>query len=332
MSVRKPTMAQRLRQLVAVGAVGLVLGAALILFWPVDARGLPSHPNPVQSFAEAEQHVRALRAQEGDDFNPVCHTQFMSHGKKTGRVVVLIHGYSSCPQQFVELGRLFYQAGDNVLIVPMPWHGLADRMTEVHARLTAEQLTAYGDTVADIAQGLGDEVAVAGLSGGGVVTGWIAQNRPDVDRAMLIAPGFSFAQVPPALTLPASRLYGLLPNSFEWFDAERREAGAPPHSYPKYSTRALAQLMRLGLTVAAQARQAGPQAPVIVVVTNANDHSVSNPVTGEIVALWQGAGASEIRTLEFDAQLGLGHDLIDPAQPDQQIDLVYPKLLELARE
>jgi pimeloyl-ACP methyl ester carboxylesterase len=41
------------------------------------------------------------------------------------------------------------------------------------------------DEVVDIAQGLGEQVSMAGISMGGVVTAWAAQNRPDIARPIL---------------------------------------------------------------------------------------------------------------------------------------------------
>lgn len=312
-------------------AIGIVLLLVLVLlfFWPVSAEGLLSHPNPVESYEEAVQQIQSLQAQEASDHNPVCQTQFMSHGEKTERAIVFIHGYTNCPHQFVELGKLFYERGYNVLIVPLPRHGLADQMTEELAQLRAEELVAYADQVMDIAQGLGEHITVAGISGGGVVTGWIAQNRPDVDQAVLISPAFGYAQVPPVLTLPAAKLYLLLPNSFVWWNKELQEDTPPSHAYPRYSTWALAQILRLSLVVQAQARQNNPLASEILVVTNANDQSVSMPLIRKVVGLWQQYRGNELQTYEFPADLGLNHDLIDPAHPEEQVDVVYPRLIEL---
>ena len=253
----------------------------------------------------------------------------MSHGEKTERAIIFIHGYTNCPYQFVELGKLFYQRGYNVLIAPQPRHGLTDRMTEELAQLKAEELVTYADEVVDIAQGLGEHVTVAGISGGGVITGWIAQNRSDVDLAVLLSPAFGYAQVPPGLTLPASKLYLLLPNSFVWWNDELQENNPPSHAYPRYSTRALAQLLRLSLVVQAQARKDNPMVSEILVVTNANDHSVSMPLIQKTVGLWRQYSDSDLRTYEFPAELGLDHDFIDPTNPDEQIDVVYPRLLDL---
>jgi carboxylesterase len=230
---------------------------------------------------------------------------------------------------YTELGRLLYQQGYNVLIMPIPTHGLADRMNEAHAHLTGEELATYADQVVDIAQGLGEHVTLLGISMGGVVTGWAAQNREDIDLAVLISPGFGFAQVQPALTLPVKNLYSILPNSYEWWDPALQENIGPPHAYPRYATRTLAQILRLSFVVQAQARQNGPAARTIWVVTNANDSSVSQPMTERVVSLWRKKGAGALYTYQFPADLHLGHDLIDPLQPDQRIDVVYPKLLEI---
>jgi carboxylesterase len=229
----------------------------------------------------------------------------------------------------VELGKLFYEEGYNVLIAPLPRHGLADRMTEELAQLKAEESVSYADEVVDIAQGLGEHVTVAGISGGGVVTGWIAQNRSDVELAVLISPAFGYAQVPPGLTLPASKVYLLLPNSFTWWDEELQENNPPSHAYPRYSTRALAQLLRLSLVVQAQAQQSNPMVSDILVITNANDHSVSMPLIQKTVGLWQQYRGSNLQTYEFPAEFGLTHDLIDPAHPEEKIEIVYPVLIDL---
>jgi hypothetical protein len=92
---------------------------------------------------------------------------------------------------------------------------------------------------------------------------------------------------------------------------------------------ALFQVLRLGFAIQAQAQRVKPAAQKIVVVLNANDDSVNNPLTMEVVKNWQ-AHAADLTTYEFPANLKLGHDLIDPAQPYQQIETVYPRLIELS--
>ncbi len=312
----------------------LILGIALIIVLlviliPWNIPNGSSHPHPAVSYPEAVQKIETFQAQQPPDMNPVCRLKLMTHDKKVDRAIILVHGYTNCPQQFQALGQRFYDLGYNVLIAPLPHHGLANRLTDAHAKLTAEELIAYADQTVDIAQGLGDHVTMMGISGGGVTTAWAAQNRPDIDLAIIISPAFGFKQVPTPLTAAAINLYMLLPNSIYWWDPVLQGEASPPHAYPRYSTHALVQTLRLGFAVQAQVQRLKPAAGKIVVVFNANDDSVNNALTMEVVKKWQ-AHAADLSTYEFDASLKLGHDLIDPAQPYQQIAIVYPRLIELS--
>jgi GH25 family lysozyme M1 (1,4-beta-N-acetylmuramidase) len=124
-------------------------------------------------------------------------------------------------------------------------------------------------------------------------------------------------------------LFLRLPNFFKWWDPRLKETIGPEHAYPRVATRALAQLLLLASTVRTAASRENPAAPAILVVTNANDTSVNNALTAQVVELWRAGGARDLRTFEFDASLKLDHDFIDPSQHDQHIDIVYPKLIEL---
>jgi len=79
----------------------------------------------------------------------------------------------------------------------------------------------------------------------------------------------------------------------------------------------------------AAARQSQPATPSILVITNPNDRAVNNDLTAEIAQCWQNNGSGQIETYNFEAGLRLGHDLIDPDQVAQQVDTVYPILVEL---
>jgi pimeloyl-ACP methyl ester carboxylesterase len=308
--------------------LGIVLALVFIILTPWNISNLVSHPRPVQSYEEALQRVETLRGKELPDMNPVCKLQLMTHGKKVERAIILVHGYSNCPQQFRALGQRYYDLGYNVLLVPMPYHGLADQMTTAHAQLKAEDLAAYADETVDIAQGLGDQVIMMGISVGGVTTAWAAQNRSDLDLAVIISPLFGFKQVPTPLTAAVMNIYLFLPDSFVWWDPVLQADAPPAYAYPRYSKHALVQAVRLGFATQLEARNKPPAAKKVVVVFNANDNSVNNALTMDVVKIWQAHGAN-LTTSEFEASLKLGHDLIDPTQPDQKIDIVYPRLIDL---
>lgn len=310
--------------------IGIILAVVLALFLPWNIAGLSPQPNPAQNYEEAAQRIELLQAGESN-LNPVCRTQFMSHGKKTERVIIFAHGYTNCPQQFAELGKRFYALGYNVLIAPVPHHGLADRMTDEQSRITAEELAAYGGQVVDIAQGLGDYVVMAGISQGGVITAWAAQNRSDLDLAVVISPGFGFKQIPTPLTIPVGNFFLMAPVSYEWWDPKLMENIGPSYAYPRLSRRVLGQIIRLGAAVRAGAQQTAPAAHAILVVTNANDTSVNNELTAQIAQEWRAHGA-KLSTYEFGIELGLGHDIIDPNDKDGNIELVYARLIELINQ
>ncbi|NTV93043.1 MAG: alpha/beta hydrolase [Chlorobiaceae bacterium] len=312
----------------------LLLMAAIVpatLFFILKPWNIPkllSRPRPTENHDEALRRAEAFQSAQTKEMNPLCLMQVMTHQKKTTRVVILVHGYTSCPRQFYELGKRFYDLGDNVLILPLPHHGQADRMTDDQARIKAEELAAYADEVVDIACGLGDKVVMMGISAGGVTTAWAAQNRRDIDLAVIISPAFGFRQIPVPLTAAAMNIYAMLPDSYTWWNTELKENLPPAYTYPRYSMHALTEILRLGFVVQEEAMQSSPAAEKIVMVFNANDQSINNDRTQEILDIWKTHHAN-IVTSEFQASLKLGHDLIDPRQPDQNIALVYPELIRL---
>lgn len=312
--------------------IGLILIALLIaLALPWNLSSLSSHPAPLQDYAQAAARIRSMLEREKPSLNPDCLVEFMTHGQKVARVVVLIHGYTTCPMQFHTLGQQLFDRGDNVLIAPLPHHGLADRLTDEQSALTADELAAYADEMLDIAHGLGTHVTMAGISGGGVTTAWAAQSRGDLDRAVIISPAFGFKQIPSALTVPIMNVIALLPEAYAWWDPAVEARIEPSYAYPRYSRHGLAQISRLGFAVQAAAARQPPAAHQLVVIVNGNEPSVNNDLTNALVSSWRSHGAS-LSYYEFPAELGLPHDLIDPSQPDQQIEVVYPKLIEFINE
>jgi pimeloyl-ACP methyl ester carboxylesterase len=323
------------------GLVGLVVAALAAVGFlgnvPPNIGALASHPNPAANYAEATQRVAALQAQEATGYNPLCKTQLLTHGQKTPRVIAFIHGYTNCPNQFLQLGQQFYALGYNVLLVPMPYQGLADVMTTELSKLTAEEMTAYADELVDISHGLGDRVILVGLSQGGVVAGWAAQTRPDLDQAVLLAPGFGLKLIPTPLTVLTANIALLLPEFYRWWGdlAKNDTSPQPPpgpnavQGYPRFSIHGLAQQLRLGFAVRALASRGAPAARSIIVVTNGNDLAVENTVTADLVNTWRAHGAASVVTYEFPKDLGIDHDMIDPHRDDQEVALVYPKLIEL---
>jgi len=269
----------------------------------------------------------SLENLDGPNVNPACHTRLYTHGRRTERSLVLLHGFTNCPQQFDELGKHFYGLGWNVLIPRYPRHGYRDRLTTSIAELRSEQLFALANRAAEAGAGLGERLTVAGLSLGGTLTGMLAQEREGVERAVLIAPMLGLQRIPcPAHPVLAELAY-VRPNFWVWWDSRLKDKLEPPYGYPRFSTHAYAALFKTATRVLKAARAGAPKAGSISVITNANEPGLENRFTYELVERWRRHGAA-VSTFEFPTSERLPHDIIDPANPAQNTSLVYPVVIE----
>lgn len=321
-------MVRRRQPILALAAVG-ALGAVL-LARPLVPRDLGARPRPAPAYEVAVGRVVELAAADDATIALECRTLFLSHGRATGRVVVLFHGLTNCPAQFDSLARLLFDRGANVLVPRLPRHGLADRMTGELARTDARELRDFTDRVVDAAEGLGNEVVVVGLSVGGTMAAWAGQNRPGVDRAVLIAPLLAPPRLSPPLARAATRLAAALPNRFVWWDEERREdLPGPQHVYPRFATRAAAASLVLGAAVLGQAAHAAPGCRSAALVTIEHDPAVGNASAVALARSWRERGGRAVTAVEFPESLRLNHDIVDPDQVGARTDLTYPVLLDL---
>lgn len=288
--------------------------------------------DPAVSFPSAVARIQHLQTQDDDTIHPLSQTKFWSHGEKTPRAILYLHGYTDSTQQFTPFGELLYKQGYNVFAPRLPYHGYKDRLTTDHSQLTASQLVEWTNAMTDIAVGLGDALTVIGLSLGGVLATWVAQHRADVDRVLIVAAALGTSVIPERLTLPAARLFKRLPNFFVWWDPRVRAQAGFEYTYPRFSTRTLAQAFLLGGELLQQAREHPPAARTVWVITNANDFAVSNARCDSFAAAWRRHNTNQIHTFQFPRELGIPHDIMDPADPGVKPEIVFPRLLEIVRQ
>ncbi len=289
---------------VLLGAFGIVLMVVVALgawLWltPAPLGDVTVTQAPVEDYATAVAAITAIQAAEAAvadkayQINPVCQTQLLTHGEKTAKAIVLLHGFTNCPAQYAAFAQELYDQGYNVLIPRLPHHGLADRMTTDLDNLTAEELVTAGNQAVDLAQGLGEEVSVFGFSAGGALASWLAQTRSDLAQATVAAPLFGPGGFSPALVQPIANLFRLLPNQFVWWNEAVQDRPEPPlHAYPRYSRRGVGEALRLALLTKYQADAMAPATHDLRVITNGNENSVSNEATSELVR----PGASGCKT------------------------------------
>jgi carboxylesterase len=300
-----------------------ILGLAAVL--PATAGDVRSHPNPAHSYSDAIARAK-LRIDADDSVAaPGGSTILRTHGARTPRVVVLLHGFTDSPRQFSALADSLYAQGDNVFVPRLPHHAERGKDASELARLTAAELCRTADAAIDIASGLGDSVIVVGLSVGGTVAAWTAEHRSEVRRAVVIAPPFEVAHVPSMLERPLVNLGAHVPNLSHRAAADT----ARPDRDPGFATHGLAQVLRLGLAVRRDADRFAPASAEVLFLVNASDRTVKTAPVIDLARTWNRRGTA-VMVYEFPDSLALPHNIVDPINRPARAGAVYPVLEALA--
>jgi esterase/lipase len=293
----------------------LVLAVTTVYLWPLGDDRLQRSSAPALDFAAAT--AAAQRQVTQDQADPTvrgeCRTQLLTHNEPTARTVLMLHGYTGCPGDFLPLARLFHARGYNVYVPREPHHGRVDH--DAHQAVTAPDLVGYADTSAAITSGLGTEFGVIGLSGGGNLATWLTEYRTDVKRALLMAPFYAPdpSQAPSGLVKPMTVLWGhrVMP--------ERRNGDM------FYS--ALAQYLQVRANF--RDKPVNPSLTAIAVTASAADRMVD--LTEAFAIPREIAEANHLKLTEYEipAALDLPHDIVGPHSIGPQAATLYPRYLSL---
>jgi pimeloyl-ACP methyl ester carboxylesterase len=241
--------------------------------------------------------------------------------------VVLLHGLTNCPPQYERLGAQLQARGHAVLVPRMPYHGYRDRMTEAIANLRAPDLETAALRAIVAASLCGERVVVAGISVGATLAGWLAA-RTRIDTAIALAPFCGLRDFPGRANDAFGALLRTAPNRFGWWDPRLKEAQEPQHGYPRFSTRALGESLRISTEI--DAAPDGPHARHVVLVLNDHDPVINNAHARRRFATLRGHGV-ELDEVTLQGMPHI-HDLIEPQIPQEQTELVYPVLIELIEQ
>lgn len=282
------------------------------------------------SFQEAARVIKAMQDHEGDWIHPISHTRFFTKGKPTKTAILFFHGYTSSPQQYAPLGERCHKKGWNVFIPRVPHHGHKTRIDESTRKLTLDELVEFANSSLDLALALGEKVIVSGLSMGGILAAYLAQTRPEISKAVVVSPAMGYRVVPNFLLPLIMKFTMLRPDYMRWWNAETKESDpGPEYTYAWFSAHGLAHINNLGFRTMKLARSSAPLTNHIWMVVNDNDESVDNTNAKQLLASWQKTKPDAVQFYEFPKEMGLVHDLISVEQPKQQVDVVYPKLMEI---
>jgi alpha-beta hydrolase superfamily lysophospholipase len=278
------------------------------------------------SFADAVSLV--ARRQAADDSVVVTggRSLLLTHGVRTPRVFVLLHGFTDLPEQFAVVGQHLFSAGDNVYIPRLPRHGARRAPMRSLGRIRAEELARFGDSCVTIASGLGDSIIVVGLSAGGAVAASVAQSHAEVRRAVLIAPAIAAGLISDdaghGLVVVASRLPEITRTNAP-IDSSRSDF------VQGITTHGLAQVLRLGEAVREASAAREPAAKNMSFLLNEADHTVSDAAAVNLAQNWSARGA-HVSVHRFPASLALPHNVMETDARGGNVALVFPVIEALA--
>ncbi len=277
--------------------------------------------------AGARAGLEAIRAQELADarIDPRYGTAWRLGDTVAPRAVVLLHGLSNCPVQFERLGEQLHARGHAVIVPRMPHHGYRDRMTDALADLRAGELEAAALRAVALAAQCGERVAVAGISIGAALGGWLAA-RVALDVAVAVAPFCGIKELPGPLNDGLGSVLRSAPNAFSWWDPREKEKQPPAHGYPRFATRSIGASLQLSSELGAAPR-GGPHARRVALVLNRHDPIVNNAHARRRFGRLRGRGVA-LEEIVWD-DVPHAHDLIEPELPQARPDLVYPRLIAL---
>ncbi len=318
----KPLLNRALRIAATVITVFAVLLLAIGAV-PASTAGLESRPNAAVDFAGGMERLNAIHVdEERQPLLAECRTQWKTHDRRTEKAIVFYHGLTNCPAQFAYLADVFFERGYNVIIARHPYHVYADRDPAHLASLTAAGYRDMADASIDAARGLGEQVYVVGLSGGGTVAAWVAQHRADVTRSVMLAPFYGSGFMPAFINRFGINLLTRIPS------ITLPGATIIPYAYPGNTTRAMGETMLLGESVSRLAGNHKPATTSLALLYNENDRTVNNTMAVDLMKAWARTGITpEIYVMP--ASLGLPHDIIDMNQDVKDPELVYTAVVDI---
>jgi len=300
------------RILLIVPAVLLILVGALYA-WPLNSDELRRAPVAGWGFDEAERQGRKLVAADEADTRVLapCRSRLWSHGRRTAKAVLLLHGYTDCTKQFEPFAEYLYAQGFNVYLPREPRHGFT--LGEADPGLTATELTGWANDGMNVVAGLGEETGVIGISGGSVLATWLTTQRPDaVSRVLVMSPFYRpAADKAPAFAIkPLTVLFGfgLLP------DRQLAGTGQTFHG--------LTQYLRLAATIDDDA--VNERLKSVAVVVSTGDDQIDRDRAVELPGRLAAANGLQSRVLTLGDSFG--HDLVEPVAPG--IREMYPTYLK----
>ena len=221
-------------------------------------------------YAQAKANLlAAAQAQSSNLRHDLCKPLLLLHPQLTPKVCLFFHGFTAAPYQFGPIGQALFKAGYNVIAPLMPGHGIAGDWGPNNPSPLPTEAAPYQTFVTqwlDLATGLGGQVIVGGLSGGGTLTAWLGLTYPNkIHKTLLYAPYLS----------SSNRIVDLYTRKADGYQSWQIPPEAPqPPGYTGFELAALRVFLEMGREALRQAKE--KPAASMFMISSESDKAVSN--------------------------------------------------------
>lgn len=243
-------------------------------------------------------------------------TRLFEPEEPAGATIVIWHGFTNAPSQFVAVAAQLRACGYRVLVPRMPYHGEADTLNRDLVKLTPAELIAHLHGVIDIAAGFGDPVWAIGLSAGATVAGWAAATRSEVSRLVLAAPLVAPVGFPLPLVRTFVKFPRIVPPLYWWWDPRvKADIEGSPHAYPGFPLPGIMTFLHLSEWLYDHSVPLGHDLERTVLVTNPGDFAIRKDAARAFALTVFGTRSATFAEAGIDAALKWMHDFVDPLSP-----------------
>ncbi|HEY9674815.1 MAG TPA: alpha/beta fold hydrolase [Waterburya sp.] len=196
-----------------------------------------------------------------------CRSKFYFHSHPTPKVFLFLHGFTAGPYQFEPLGQALFKAGYNVLVPLQPGHGITGHWDGDNPPPLPEDPQVYKQFVLEWVQQaklLGKQLFIGGLSTGGTLAAWLAQQYPQhIEKSLLFTPYLG------GNNILVDWLVEVLPFYYEWLNKDN----PGNFGYDGFRIPALRLFLDMGEQILDQAKTT-PARPMLI-VSSESDQAVN---------------------------------------------------------
>ncbi|MBO3461173.1 alpha/beta fold hydrolase [Aetokthonos hydrillicola Thurmond2011] len=197
--------------------------------------------------------------------NEACRSKFFFHPQPTTKVCLFFHGFTAGPYQFEPLGKAFFEAGYNVLIPLQPGHGMAGNWNSDNPPPLPTEAQIYQEFAISwlkVAQNLGEQVIVGGLSSGGTLASWLAlECGQQIEKALLFSPYLG------GNNIIVDFLVQVLPIYYEWPNKDN----SGNHGYDGFLMPALRLFLDMGQGTLSKVKNSNSGIPMFIVTSESDE-------------------------------------------------------------